>query len=74
MKTNGQSTHVVPRHAAAMETMQEAATRLPSDVKHIVIVYDGPHIMAWERKASYASDAPVSDVAAICKALADQLS
>ncbi len=62
-----------PRHEQAIKVFERASSAIPGDQKYVVIIYDGPSIPAWDRKASYISDAPVGDVKLICKAMAEQI-
>lgn len=61
------------RHEKALAAMKRASIAMPAGQKFVVIVYDGPNIPAHARLASYASDSPESDVALLCKAVADQI-
>jgi hypothetical protein len=61
------------RHEKAIQAFERATIAMPAGQKYIVIVYDGPDIPAFDRLASYTSDAPRSDVAKICKAMSEQL-
>ncbi len=61
------------RHEKALRAFERATIAIPGGTKHIVIVYDGPGTPATDRLASFISDAPVGDVALICKAVADQI-
>lgn len=61
------------RHESALRAFERATVAIPAGTKHIVIVYDGPNVPAVNRLASYISDAPKEDVAAVCKAMVDQI-
>lgn len=60
-----------PRHARTMDSLKKVITRIPGDLKYIVIVYDGPSISADQRKSSWTSDAPICDVSAVCGAVSE---
>lgn len=62
-----------PRHEKAIRAFERATVAIPAGQKYIVIVYDGPDVPAFDRLASYVSDAPPDDVAKICKAMSEQL-
>lgn len=61
------------RHEKAIRAFERATLAMPAGQKYIVIVYDGPDVPMFDRKASYSSDAPEDDVAKICKAMSEQL-
>lgn len=62
-----------PRHAQALRAFDRAVLEVPSDQKYVILIYDGGNIAAWDRKASWISDAPEADVKQICRAMVDQL-
>lgn len=62
-----------PRHGAAISAFERVTPKVPGNQKYIVIVYDGPDVPEWDRKASYFSDAPAGDVKLICNAIAEQI-
>ena len=61
------------RHEQALSALKRASLAMPAGQKYIVIVYDGRNVPAVNRLASYISDAPKEDVAAVCKAMVDQI-
>lgn len=61
------------RHDKSLESFKRGALGMTRGQKYIVIVYDGPDVPQWNRQASFISDAVQEDVAAICKALSEQL-
>lgn len=62
-----------PRHAVAMNGLEQAARKIGNNQKYIVIVYDGADVLQFQRQCSFASNAPAEDVAKICGAISKQV-